>query len=223
MRTTRGLGALAPLIALGCADAPHRGPGCEAYAEAPAVRAHCLEVQAQQLPAAQAAAMCDTLTDAQARACRTAWVETSPRRTGLGADELLGMCGTSADCAFYVLEQRPADSVDEQLRLCGERAGRFRNDCYGHALQRWQLGQPDDAEISRLGEAYGGQLPEVYGQWVGVVRWCQGRRLHAEAPLADALAAGCPTGTRSAEACRRSLLTADAQRPRCAGHAAPLK
>ncbi|RME21586.1 MAG: hypothetical protein D6798_17790, partial [Deltaproteobacteria bacterium] len=62
-------------------------------------------------------------------ACRLAWVAARLGDESVGTDVLLGVCGDAADCAFRVLDARPAGDLAVEVERCRALAGRHAVDC----------------------------------------------------------------------------------------------
>jgi len=157
----RARGALAALAALAGACEP-AGP-CDAYAVEPAVVAECASRHVPVTPSVdEARAACARMGVAE-DACLSAWAFQHAEPHDLARrDELLALCGADEDCAFRVLDQRPAGQLAVEVGDCRARAARYGDDCVGHAMQRFAATHPsaaacddaraigDDAVIARM-------------------------------------------------------------------------
>lgn len=136
-------------------------------------------------------------------ACRRAWVEA---RVQEGSAELvesmLAMCAGMPDCALLVMDNFPLPDVVAQLGRCEVYAGPYLDHCASHALDTWAARRPTEAEVLAVGVA-AVAWPQAYGESVGVLRYCEGRRLPGRGD--DPAGVGCPEGGPAAEACVRAL------------------
>ncbi len=142
MRTRCQLAALASLALGGCEEA---GP-CEAYAGDPAFLAACA---GQLLPTTnvlpQAEAQCAGLGVA-AESCIAQWVAKHAVDTlDVDRGRVIALCGRDQDCAFQVLDQRPAGILAQEVADCRRHAASYGDDCVGHAMQRFARRHPDAA------------------------------------------------------------------------------
>ena len=126
-------------------------PQCDGYRSMADTYGYCLYKFAGGLPdEAAVERVCGMAGDWEDE-CRHAWVAgrmnpDSPFST----EALLRVCGENPDCAFELLDFRPADLVDDQLARCRDHAGRHASDCTGHAMQRWWLRGVDTDEVARV-------------------------------------------------------------------------
>lgn len=142
MRTGRQLAALAALVA-GCA----RPLPCAIYEDEPALVEACGAVLApltNRIDDADVA--CNSLAAGAQGACHAAWA----RSHAVNVDRhtrarLVDWCGDDADCAFAVLDSSPSADVAEQIKLCRDHAGKYADDCVGHAAQRFSQSMPSPA------------------------------------------------------------------------------
>jgi hypothetical protein len=106
--------------------------------------------------------------------CRHNWVAARMKEgSGLSTDLLVEACSGNDDCTFELLDFRPDPSLELQLDLCFRYAGRFRDDCGGHAVQRWWLTDPDEGELMRVASLET-SFPEKVGYYLGVSVACEG-------------------------------------------------
>lgn len=224
MRATHVLPALAPLILAGCPaerEAAPSGDGCSVYAARPEVYAFCVRREAAHLDLAAAKARCDALPAGDAEECRKAWVEErihAPNATP--KQDLLTMCSGSHDCGFNVIELYPEADPIAQIAACKAVAGEFTADCVGHTLQRWQLSVPAEESVGPMIAATA-EWPDRQGHFVGVLRYCQGKRVAPDAPSAAAKEAGCPDDALASQRCLEALKQSALMPTQCAQQAKP--
>lgn len=174
------LGALA---AVGCggsdpvapAVAPTSLADCERYAAVPNAYGYCLTSRVRSAPSAADAMRVCGAAGTYAEECARAWV--SPRlspSSGLDTQELLRVCGTSADCALEVLDSRASGSLPEELEACRVHAGALGSDCAGHAVERWWVADPTPEEVRRI-TAMDLPFPERLGFFVAASVVCYGK------------------------------------------------
>ena len=102
---------------------------------------YCLTTHVVEVAtAAQAAEVCAQASGKWQGECRTAWVGMAVTQ-GTPVPTLLNVC-TTDDCRFLVLDRRPEADLQKQMAACAQ-AGRYVEDCRGHARQRWDLAHPD--------------------------------------------------------------------------------
>lgn len=147
MRAHRQLAALAALAA-GCGQPPP----CALYGDEPALVEACGAVFAPLTNDADAAdRACNALAPGARDSCHAAWARS--HALGVGPEvraRLLTWCGADVDCAFAVLDSSPARDVAEQIALCRAHAGKYADDCVGHAAQRFSQSMPTGAECEAV-------------------------------------------------------------------------
>jgi len=149
-------------------------PQCDGYRAIPETYGYCLYKVAGGLPdVASVNRVCDLAGDWEDE-CRHAWVAGKMNAASPYAmDTLLEVCGDNADCAFELLDFRPAELIDDQLERCRLHAGVHADNCTGHAMQRWKLQGVDAAEVARVA-AMPTAFPRKVGFWVAVSVQCDG-------------------------------------------------
>jgi len=166
-RSRSSIWATIPLIATlsGCTTEPQPTGPCALYSQNDELLAACVTrnvVEVKDL--ATADAMCASLTQLGADACRTRWVSEASKNMSFQGGDLLQMCAGVADCSFIVLESRVAATYEEQVQRCTYWAGEFAADCVGHAAQRLLNSAPTDdvlrsAALGPHGERIAGMIP----------------------------------------------------------------
>jgi len=192
--------ALAP----GCrsAEPPREEPGalhaadgveaCDAYGAHEASWQYCIYERIRTVERADRAEDLCSRAGSWEGACLEAWVAARLAASGdADTDVLLGLCGEHQDCAFQVLDNRPADDVLVQVQRCQEHAPTFVHDCVGHALDLWLEAGPDEAELARVIAADTG-LPDHLAYVVGLSEACRG-------------VGSCEMLTQGHDRCRRAL------------------
>lgn len=189
---------------------------CATYADNADAYAFCVRRQAAQVSDVLAArALCERLPVVASGECRVAWVEERLHSAVVSSYEgLMPMCEGLPDCAFNLIDSFPTMDTPLQVQRCRELAGPYAADCAGHALQRWARRGPDEESIQAVILA-GRDFPWPVGNWVGVIRWCAGKRLPEGAGLGDGAAVGCPAEPRAAKVCIDAMLTADRRGAQC--------
>jgi hypothetical protein len=199
--------ALAALTACGPSEAPVAAPAapvalpggadgaCGSYRELPDVYQYCL---AQAVRAVRTLPEMERLcaqSGTWEKDCRHAWVHDRMRAdSGFDTTTLAAACGAGTDCAFELLDFRPASDVLEQVRLCTVYAAKYRDHCVGHAFQRWWQASPDAAEHARVGAApMEHAVAEKAGYWLAANVACSG------------VGACEPASAEVARACQRTL------------------
>ena len=147
-------------------------PHCDNYRAIPETYGYCLYKVAGGLPDIEAVnRVCDLAGDWEEE-CRHAWVAGKMNAgSAYTMDALLGVCGDNEDCAFELLDFRPAELIDDQLDRCRQYAGRHAADCAGHAMQRWKLAGVDAEEVARVA-AMPTHFPRKVGFWLAVSVQC---------------------------------------------------
>ena len=155
-------------------DLPPELARCGRYTAMPDAFGYCLTRGAERLPSVEALeAVCPLAGDLEAE-CRRVWV--SGRRSvesGFSTAQLLAACGPFPDCAFELLDFRPASDPFEQIDACRRYAGPYHADCVVHAMERWWRARPD-AEALAAVSARRTDYPSQVGAWVGTAVACQG-------------------------------------------------
>ena len=150
-------------------------PQCDNYRTMPGdAFGYCLYKVAGGLPDVASVERVCALAEEWEEECRHAWVagkmnEDSP----YDMDTLLGVCGENADCAFELLDFRPAERIDTQLERCRLFAMEHADNCTGHAMQRWLLAGVDAEEVARVA-AMPSAFPRKVGFWVAASVQCDG-------------------------------------------------
>ena len=85
----------------------------------------------------------------------------------------MGVCKGDADCAFEMLDKRPASDVLVQLEYCAGSAGSYSSDCAVHAVERWMKAGPSLVEVERIEQA-NTRFPQQVGYGVGMALACYG-------------------------------------------------
>jgi hypothetical protein len=75
---------------------------------------------------------------------RTAW------GSGVETEDLLELCGSIKDCAFRVVDYRPAEDILETLRRCETYVSKNNDACALHAMVKWWMADPTAEEVHRL-------------------------------------------------------------------------
>jgi hypothetical protein len=164
------MGVLAAWLA-GCGDPP--GEPCARYAaDLPDAYAVCLRQEARAAAtASQMLQVCAFAASDAVDACREAWVAQQLWLGSQDADTLLAACGGGDDCALQVLDLRPSSDVLAQATRC-DQAGRFADDCRGHAIQRWARTSPSAEAVAQLQAAWTWK-DRTWGDWLGYLAACQ--------------------------------------------------
>lgn len=150
-------------------------PQCDNYRTMPGdAYGYCLYKIAGGLPDVPSVERVCGLAEEWEDECRHAWVagkmnEDSP----YDMQTLLDLCGTNADCAFELLDFRPAERIDDQLERCRLHAGKHAADCTGHAMQRWWHQGVDADEVARVA-ALPTAFPRKIGFWIAASVQCGG-------------------------------------------------
>lgn len=150
-------------------------PQCDNYRTVPGdTFGYCLYKVAGGLPDIASVNRVCALADDWADECRHAWVAGKMNAdSAYSMEALLELCGDNADCAFELLDFRPAELVDDQLERCRLYAGKHAADCTGHAMQRWKLAGVDAEEVARV-VALPTAFPRKVGFWAAVSVQCDG-------------------------------------------------
>jgi hypothetical protein len=160
-----GLGVLMPASGI---------PQCDGYRAIPDTYGYCLYKLAGGLPDIDSVNRICALAGDWEGECRHAWVAGKMNADSPYAmDELLEVCGENDDCAFELLDFRPADLVDDQLERCRLHAGKHADNCTGHAMQRWKLRGVDAEEVARVA-AMPTAFPRKVGFWIAASVQCDG-------------------------------------------------
>jgi hypothetical protein len=91
--------------------------------------------------------VCDTLPGPRRAECRGRWVNAQSGFQSLSREVLLDACEGQPDCAFDALDARPQGTYADQVAACEALAGRYVDDCAGHAAQRLLEAHPTDEAI----------------------------------------------------------------------------
>jgi hypothetical protein len=174
--------------ALGCDREPRPQPAleptgpCAPYGDVESLWEYCGLRELEALDSAtEADAYCGGLGSWEGL-CRTTWISSRLQPdSGVSREELLRVCAGAPDCAFEVLDWRPADDVLDQLEFCREHSAGQREDCAVHALERWAAGRPDAAERARI-VAASTSYPKWVGEYLGVAIGCGGEGSCAGSP-----------------------------------------
>lgn len=148
---------------------------CDNYRTMPGdAYGYCLYKVAGGLPDVASVERVCGLAESWEDECRHAWVagkmnEDSP----YDMETLLGVCGDNADCAFELLDFRPADLIDTQLERCRLYAREHADNCTGHAMQRWWHAGVDAEEVARVA-AMPTAFPRKVGFWIAASVQCDG-------------------------------------------------
>ena len=145
MRTALVCSALASLSCQPASSEP-----CAAYGSGN-LHSYCLTVLASQLASLKSAAIVCDRAGSWSADCRTAWIDRHAAAAPQSTGELLEFC-EGDDCRLLVLDTRPEGDLLLQLQVC-DQAGRYADDCRGHARQRWYLSQPESSEFQRIARA----------------------------------------------------------------------
>lgn len=147
---------------------------CAPYGRVPNALAYCVYRSAGNLPSPMDVERICPLAGDYERECRRAWVASrSDPSYGYATEVLVSVCAGDADCAFEMLDKRPASDVLVQLQLCASAAGPYSADCAVHALESWVRGGPDLAEVQRVEQA-STDFPQQLGYGVGMALACHG-------------------------------------------------
>lgn len=131
------------LTALSCQNDP--SDSCALYKGNDPLYSYCVTREASRIPVlAEAEAHCDILEGDFNKECRSVWVEQQVESSPEQRSSLLAFCRTD-DCRFMVVDRLPAADILAQMDTC-KVAGRYTEDCRGHARQRWALSHPVDFE-----------------------------------------------------------------------------
>lgn len=186
MRTKAAIGTLAALIACdrgagrvvdeGAPPPPLPGElfACGKYVGVPNALGYCIASHGERLRSLEEVeAICPRAGDWEGE-CRRAWVsgQLNPN-SRYSTEQLVAACGPNTDCAFEILDFRPAATVDAQIDRCTAHAGEYRNDCVVHAMERWWRAHPAPEEVARVA-ALRSQYPNQIGYYVAAAVACQG-------------------------------------------------
>ncbi len=181
---TRGYLSATTLFAafatLTACDTSQRSAGpCDDYRDDPMVQGACWVDQAGLSTAGSTAdAVCGQAGPLEPD-CRRTWVTTrSAPTSGWETEDLLMACRASnardsADCALAVLDARPSQVVEEQLRLCETWTGAIAEDCAIHTLERWWKDSPSGPGVDAMMRLT--RFPQIRGRYGGTVIACSGR------------------------------------------------
>jgi hypothetical protein len=148
---------------------------CATYDDKPDVYGVCVVEHVATLPTvADVAQVCGAAGTWEGE-CRHAWVAEMIRmQRPFPRSALLEACGTSADCAFQLLDTHAEGDVSSQLRLCESHVAAYLSDCVAHTLDRWVLERkPDNVEGQRVVDAEPAYADAV-GQALGRAAACGG-------------------------------------------------
>ena len=150
-------------------------PQCDNYRTMPGdAFGYCLYKVAGGLPDVASVERVCGLAEEWEDECRHAWVAGKMNEdSAYDMDTLLGVCGENADCAFELLDFRPAELIDTQLERCRLHAREHADNCTGHAMQRWLLAGVDAEEVARVA-AMPSAFPRKVGFWVAASVQCDG-------------------------------------------------
>lgn len=158
------------LASLSCS---HPDDPCASYLPNQELHDYCysttLALKVEKL--SDAALACDA-SGAWSRDCRSAWVDRSIGYSTATTQELLNFC-QDEDCRLLVLDGKPLPDLLQHLQLC-DQAGRYQEDCRGHARERWSLSRPAPEEIHRIATAVTPWIT-MMADMVGVALGCGGQ------------------------------------------------
>lgn len=186
MRTKAAVGALAALIACGQGQTPSHEEGepppplpgelfaCGKYHRLPNALGYCIASHAERLRSLEEVESTCPLAGDWEGECRRAWVSGQRNPTSrYSTEQLIAACGANADCAFELIDFRPADSIDEQIGRCTQHTGEYKNDCVVHTMERWWRARPEPEEVARVAALHT-IYPQQLGYYVGAAVACQG-------------------------------------------------
>lgn len=212
-------GALAALAGCGPDPGPEPAPPpadrrdpvtrCEPYRDVPNAWGYCLfsEVRTLVDPAA-VGPLCAQAGSWRAECVRT-WVTARLEpRSGFSTEALLQVCGDESDCALEVLDARASGDVADQIARCAAFAGTLGSDCAGHAMERWWLPGPSDAEIRRVA-GLSTAFPDRVAFFIAASVVCEGKGTCDGEPALEA-------------ACEKAAGTFRADRMKCPGRRRPV-
>ena len=200
-----------------CRGGPASGPAgaavgggapCAVYADVPNAWGYCVYSRIRSVRSMDSAVALCQQAGAWEQECRHSWVSAYlPQGSGVATDDLLAACGSGDDCALEVLDVRADPDLATQFQRCLEHAGRFGDDCAGHALERWWVQGPDAGELARVA-ALQTPYPERVAFFISASVVCFG-------------VGSCEGEPRMQAFCEKSSDTFRRDRMRCPGRARP--
>ena len=128
--------------------------GCDKYQTNSEAYGYCLFKESEQLRDIKTLqAYCAKAGDWEGD-CIYNWVTTKiAPDSGYTRLELIELCGDIKDCAFRVVDYRPAENVLDTLELCRKHVRRNVRACSMHAMLRWWLDGPSATDVASVMQA----------------------------------------------------------------------
>jgi len=179
---------------------------------------YCIARYAPEIADVRQAERSCGMAGAWEKRCRRHWVSRRLEHgSGTPVSTLLEFCADDADCAFEVLDARPASDVLLQIERCGSHLGQLGRDCARHALQRWYLAGPDADELQRVAQSVS-SYPRAVGSWLGACVAClEVGRCGGDGPARKSCDREARRLTNKPEGCQRLLKRPAAQVPASTG------